>query len=149
MATYIASDLLTKSVPSIDQGAIHFGTIAPGVATNTGDLLRPCKLAAGSKVAALLVNVRTAFGATAPASIGFSNHDNSTPDPTVYPSPSTQIAAATDVTFATTGVKVVMPQAGVWVTPKLAYLEVLFGTVVTGAAGIADVVVLSEFVGSK
>jgi hypothetical protein len=149
MATYNASDLLTKPVPGIDQAAVYFGTVSPGVTAATGDLLRPCKIPSGIKVAALLVNVRTAFGTSAPASIGFSRVDGKTPDATVYPTPSTQIAAATDTTHATTGVKVVMPQAGVWVTPSDSYLEVLFGAITGGASGVADYCVLGEFVGTK
>ena len=149
MATYTAADLATKQLPGIDQAAIYFGTISNSVATATGDLLRPLKIAAGVKVAALMVNVRTAFGSTAPASIGFSQVNGKTPDTTIYTTPSTQIAAATDTTHASTGVKMVMPQAGVWVTPSDCYLEVLFGTIVTGAAGVADYVLHGEFVGTK
>ena len=149
MTTYVAADLATKPVPGIDQAAVHMGTIAPGVATATGDLLRPLKMPNGLKVCALLVNVRTAFGATAPASIGFSQTNNAAPSAATYPSPSTQFTAATDVTFATTGLKMVMPQAGAFLTPNDCYLEVLFGTVATGAAGVADFVLLSEFTGTK
>jgi hypothetical protein len=149
MTTYVAADLATKPVPAIDQAAIHFGTIAPGVATATGDLLRPLKMPNGLKVGALLVNVRTAFGATAPASIGFSQINGAAPNATTYPSPSTQFAVATDTTFATTGVKVVMPQAGAFLTPNDSYLEVLFGTVATGASGVADFTLISEFTGTK
>lgn len=149
MATYNAADLANKALPGIDQAAVYFGTVSPGTATATGDVLRPCKMPGGLKVAALLINVRTAFGATAPASIGFAPVDGSTPDASVYSSPSTQIAAATDTSHATTGTKVVMPQAGVFVTPKDSYLQVVFGTIVTGASGVADYTVLGEFVGSK
>jgi hypothetical protein len=149
MATYTALDLTSKPLAGVDQAAVYFGTIAPGTATATADLLRPCRLPSGLKVAALMVNVRTAFGATAPASIGFANTDGSALDATAYPAPATQIAAATDTTFATTGLKMVMPQAGVFVTVRESFLQILFGTVATGAAGTADVVVFGEFVGSR
>lgn len=150
MTIYNASDLLNKPVPSIAQSEILVGSASPGVNTATGDLLRPLKMPIGFKVAALLVNVKAAFAATAPASIGFSQTDGLPVSDTVtYPSPSTQIAAATDTTHATTGTKLVMPQGGPWVTPRESYLEVLFGTLVTPATGSADYAVLGEFVGSK
>lgn len=153
MTIYVASDL-TKSVPGIDAGAIHFGTInqsinmPAAVAPVAGDLLRPCKLPSGIKVAALLLNVRASFGTTFPVALGFSQINTLTPNATVFPSPSTQFAPV--VSLATTGVQVIMPQAGVWVTPTDVYVEALVGAV-TGSVttGIADVTVLSEFVGTK
>lgn len=149
MATYNASDLTSKALPGIAQAATYFGTVSPGVNTATGDILRPCKLPAGFKFAFLLVNVRTAFAATAPASIGFAHVDGSTPDASVFASPSTQVTAATDTTHASTGTKLVMPQGGVWTTVKESWLQVTFGTLVTPATGVADYVAVGEFVGSK
>lgn len=153
MTIYVASDL-TKSVPGIDAGAIHFGTLnqavnmPAAVAPAQGDLLRPCKLPSGVKVAALLLNVRSVFGTTFPVALGFSNINTTTPSTAVYPSPSTQFAPV--VSLAVLGVQVIMPQAGVWVTPTDVYVEALVG-VVSGSltTGIADVTVLSEFVGTK
>ena len=149
MATYNAADLLTKSVPGIDQGIVLSGTISPGTATATGDLLRPLKIPAGVRVTSIQVNVRTAFGATAPASIGFSHVDGSAVPTSVVAAAPQGVTAATDTTHASTGTKLVMPQAGAFVTLKECYLEVLFGTVATGAAGVADYVVIGEFAGSK
>jgi hypothetical protein len=149
MATYNAADLLTKAVPGIDQGIVLSGTISPGTATATGDLLRPLKIPAGVKVTALLINVRTAFGATAPASLGFSHTDGSAVPTSVVAAAAQGITAATDTSLATTGTKLVMPQGGAFVTLKECYLEALFGTIATGAAGVADFSLLGEFVGSK
>jgi hypothetical protein len=146
MATYNAADLLTKPLPGIDQAAVLVGTMVPGTATATGDVMNPCKLPAGFKLAAVLINVRTAFGATAPAKIGIAHVDGSTPP---QANPDTLVAAITDASHATTGTKLVMPQAGVFTTSKDSYLQVVFGTIVTGAAGTADYVALGEFVGSK
>lgn len=151
MTTYNASDLLTKPLPGIDQAAAYFGTISPSTATATADLLRPMKLPGGFKMGALLVNVRTAFGASAPASIGISHTDNTTVPSSVFgtATAATVVAAATDTTHATTGTKVVMPQIGAWITQRESYLEVLFGAVVTGAAGVADYCALGEFTGTR
>ena len=149
MPTYNAPDLLTKSVPGIDQGIVLTGSIVNGVATATGDLLRPMKIPAGVRVAALLVNVRTAFGTTAPASLGFSHTDGSAVPTSVVASAPVGIAAATDASLATTGTKLVMPQGGPFITLKECYLEALFGTVASGAAGVADFTILGEFVGSR
>jgi hypothetical protein len=149
MATYNASDLLTKALPGIDQASAYFGTVSPSAATATGDLLRPCKLPAGFRLCVLMINVRTAFGATAPASIGISHVDGSTVPTTVVATASTAVTAATDASHATTGAKLVMPQAGVFTTLKESYLEVLFGTIVTGASGVADYAAFGEFAGSK
>lgn len=146
MTTYVASDLASKALPGVDQAAVYTGSVAPGANTATGDLLRPCKLPAGFKFAALMINVRTAFGATAPAKIGISHVDGSTPP---QANPDTLIAAITDASHASTGVKVVMPQAGVFTTQRDSYLEVVFGTVATGASGVADYCALGEFVGTK
>lgn len=148
MTVYVASDL-TKSVPGIDAGAIHFGTINQTAAAPTaGDLLRPCKLPSGCKIAALLLNVRASFGATVPVSLGFSQVNTLTPPSAVYPSPSTQFSGS--VSLATVGVQVIMPQGGVWLTPTDVYVEALVGAT-SGAVttGIADFTVLSEFVGTK
>lgn len=148
MTIYVASDL-TKSVPGIDAAAIHFGTInQTAAAPAAGDLLRPCKLPSGCKVAALLLNVRSSFGATFPVSLGFSQVNGQTPNATAYPSPSTQFAAS--VSLASTGVQVILPQTGVWLTPSDVYVEALVGAVTGGVlTGIADFTVLSEFVGTK
>jgi hypothetical protein len=151
MATYTASDLLTKPLPGIDQASNYFGTISNSVATATGDLLRPLKLPAGFRMSVMFVNVRTAFGTTAPASIGISHVDGSTVPALVYgtATAATVITAATDTIHASTGNKLVMPQIGAWTTSKESYLEVLFGTIGTGAAGVADYSVIGEFAGSK
>lgn len=149
MATYNASDLASKPLSSIDQAAVYFGTVSPGTNTATSDKMRPCRIPAGFRVTAVMVNVRTAFASTAPAKIGFSHVDGTTPDATVFPNPDTQIAAITDTSHASTGTKLVMPQAGVFTTVKESYLEIVFGTVATPATGVADYVIFGEFAGSK
>jgi hypothetical protein len=160
MATYNAMDLLTKAVPGIDQaialtGSLDNSTTGNNATTLSGDQLRPVKIPAGVRVSLLIVSVTTAFGATAPASIGVSHTDGSTVPASVYTLPRGTLAAATviqpitDATLATTGNKVVVPVNGPFITAKESYLEFLFGTVVTGAKGVADITVLGEFVGSR
>lgn len=153
MPTYNAADLLTKPIPSIDQGITLTGTVTATANTVTGDNLRPLRIPAGCRIGALLINVRTAFGATAPASIGLSHTDGTAVPASVFGSATalTCIAAATDTSHATTGTKLVMPQIGgtALVTSKESNLEVTFGTVATGAQGVADYTLIGEFVGSR
>jgi hypothetical protein len=144
VATYNASDI-TKSLPGIDEGAVYYGSVAPGVNTATGDVLNPCKLPAGLTVVAVQVNVRTAFASTAPAKIGIAHVDGSTPP---QANPDTLLVPITDTSLATTGVKTLMPQAGPFTTQKDSYLQVVFGTVATPAQGVADFVAYGEFKGS-
>lgn len=146
MATYSASDINTKPVPSIDNALVVFGNSTPGANTATADILRPCKIPAGFRVTHVLVNVRTAFAATAPAKIGLTHVDGSTP---AAANPDTLLVAATDTAHATTGVKTLMPQAGPFLTEKDSYLTVVFGTIATAASGVADYVVCGEWVGVK
>lgn len=146
MATYNASDLTSKPlVGSLENASVYFGNVTPGVNTATADLLRPCKLPAGFMICALILNVRTAFATTAPAKIGFSHVDGSTPS---LASPDVSIAPITDTSHATTGVKVVCPAVGPILLQKDSYLEVVFGTIATAASGVADYTVLGETRGS-
>ena len=146
MPTYQAADI-TKSVPGIDQAAVYFGTINNVVATATGDVLNPCKIAAGIAVVTLVINVRAAFGATAPASMGITHVDGSAVPAIVTAIPVTCVVVAADTTLQTTGTKLLMPSAGPFVTQRDSFLSVVFGAVVTGSAGIADFVVKGEFRG--
>lgn len=151
MAYYNAGDLISKPLPGIDQGAAYFGSVTPSAVIAASDILRPMKLPGGFKLGALLVNVRVAFGAAAPASIGLTHTDGSVVPASVYGSATaaTVIAAATDVTHATVGTKVVMPQIGTVSTFKDSYLEVLFGAPTTPAAGTADYCAFGEFLGTR
>lgn len=142
MPTYNASDLATKQVASIAQAAVFAGRVTPGANTATGDILRPCRLPAGFRLLTLFVNVVTAFGATAPAKIGFSHVDGSASGQ------DTAVALLTDTTHASPGVKTLVPAADA-LTAKDAYLEVVFGTVATPASGDAKYVAIGEWHGSK
>lgn len=152
MSTYNAFDLATKTLVSDDQATILAGTLdlssagAYNVAAATGDVLVPLKIPAGLKISAVFANVRTAFGATAPSSIGFAHIDGST---TVTASPEQAITATGDTSMASTGMKTLLPRIGAFTIGKDSYLTVTFGTVGTGAKGIVDFVVIGEFLGVK
>ena len=150
MPTYIASDLLTKPLPGIDQAAAYFGTISGMAAVPAvSDILRPLKLPGGFRMGALLVNVRTAFGAAGTtAKIGISHTDGSA-TAAFFTDATTQIAASADATLASAGTKVVMPQAGVFTTVKESFLELVVSAVVTPVAGVADFCAVGEFTGTR
>jgi hypothetical protein len=149
MATFTASDLLTKSVPGIDQAIAVFGTITPAALLTTADKAQPLKMPAGFRVGALLINVRVLGFTTIIANIGFSHTDGSTPPVAVFPTPATQIATG-DISLQTVGTKIVMPQAGPWVTVKESYLELVPTTSSTvNTTGVVDFMLMGEFVGTK
>lgn len=145
MATYVDTELTSKPLPSIAQAASYSGRVTPGTNTATGDILRPCKMPAGFRIRALLINVVTAFASTAPAKIGFSHVDGSTP---AQANPDTAIAATTDTSHASTGVKTIVPATSP-LTEKDSFLEIVFGTIATAASGDARYVVFGEWHGAK
>ena len=150
MGTLSATDI-TKPVAGIAQTVVLCGTVdlsasGQNITPATGDLLIPLKLPAGFKCSAVLANVRTAFGATAPSSVGISHTDGSTPS---QATPEQLVTATGDTTFASTGMKTLLPRLGAFTTDKEANLLVTFGTLGTPAKGVADFVAIGEFVGSK
>lgn len=145
MATYSASNLLTKQVPSIDNACILTGRVTPGTNTATGDVLRPCKVPAGVRALVLHINVVTAFASTAPAKIGFSHVGG---ESFMQSNPDVALAAAADTSHASTGIKTIVPAAE-FVTERESYLEIVFGTIATAASGDARYVLIGEWHGSK
>jgi hypothetical protein len=146
MATYNASDLLTKSRHLGQYGELNVasGKVTPSSAVVTADILNLCIIPAGTEVCALLLAWST-FGTTAPADVGYApvnTNDGSLAASAAYfkAAEAFQTANADGKVFA--GFDPIKFEQDV-------YLRLTFGTVSAGAAGTIRGNALGRNVGIK
>lgn len=126
MPTYQPADINSKPIPAGQGEAVVYDGSIPALAavTATGDKLNLMRIPAGTRLCEVSINVTTAFGAAAPVTMQLAPVDGSAV---------TVLVAAGDTVLNTINKKAMA------FTPttaaKDAYLQLLVGTVTTGAAG--------------
>lgn len=151
MATYSASDLANKVVvAATGQAAIYDGkleTADQAAVAATGDVVRFCKIPAGTRLSALSFNTTTSFGTTAPSTVRLASVDGASDAIIGATGTTATLVAAGSTVLQTVG----RAEAAFHpvVTKSDCFLECLFGTVSSGAKGVASAVAMGMAEGAR